>query len=76
MLADTVEGLRKELRTVTHLGLVFMALYASEGWYETWRHRSHSPYFSVEVKRSALLAKTRALVIFDRVLTGDKRYYA
>ena len=39
-------------------GLFFAALYVSEGWYENWRwtSRPHS--------------RARAVVLFDRVLTG------
>lgn len=37
--------------------LFFAAMYLSEGWYEMWR------------RNGSVYAKTRALVLFDRVIT-------
>ena len=45
-----------------NLGLLFAALYVSEGWYDNWRrhpNRIHS--------------KARAMVLFDRVLNQEMR---
>jgi hypothetical protein len=39
------------------LAVYFMAMFHSESWYEHWR------------RTSDLHAKTRALVLFDRVMT-------
>jgi hypothetical protein len=43
------------------LGLLFAALYISEVWYGNW------------VRTKRLHSKTRALVLFDRVLNQEMR---
>lgn len=45
--------------TLTHLERLFAALYVSEVWYALWT----SPY-------ARLYHKARAMVVYDRVLTG------
>jgi hypothetical protein len=44
-----------------HLALLFAALYVSEGWYDNW------------TRTKKLHSKTRALVLFDRVLNQEMR---
>ena len=45
---------------MTHLERLFAALYVSEAWYSAWKLRP--------TKR--LYWKARAIVLYDRVLTG------
>lgn len=47
----------------TYEALVFAALYVSEVWYSSWN--------STTSKKSKLYYKTRAIVVYDRVLNTD-----
>lgn len=49
------------------IGRVFMALYASEGWYDLWQRGEHAR------SHYAVYSKARAMVIYDRVLNNDLR---
>lgn len=71
---NTVEELQAELKSTTHLAMFYIAMFVSEGWYETYRRMSSSEYFSGRVKRLGLHAKTRGLIAFDRALNGE--YYS
>ena len=44
---------------MTHFERLFAALYVSECWWSSWQTRRRLYY------------KTRALVVFDRVLNGE-----
>lgn len=46
---------------MTHLERLFAALYVSEGWYDGWKTNGERLYW-----------KARAIVVFDRVLCGDR----
>lgn len=51
---------------MTHLERLFAALYLSEGWY-CWFYEAQVP------RGRRLYARTRAVVLFDRVLNGEIR---
>lgn len=51
---------------MTHLERLFTALYLSEGWYVWYSEGYLSP-------NRRLHARTRAVVLFDRVLNGEVR---
>ena len=51
---------------MTHLELLFAALYLSEGWYVRYVEKRVPP-------GRQLCAKCRAVVLFDRVLNGEVR---
>ena len=46
---------------MTHLERLFAALYVSDGWYEGWATYGKRLHY-----------KARAVVLFDRVLCGDR----
>lgn len=50
---------------MTHLERIFSALYVSEGWYVWWELRD-----TLKKGFRPLYYKTRAIVIYDRVLNN------
>ena len=52
---------------MTHLEKFFAALYISEGWYVLFSEQKNVQ------PGSRLYARTRAVVLFDRVLNGELR---
>lgn len=51
--------------------LLFAALYLSEGWYSYFVDNFNSPHSAI--RRKALYGRTRAVVLYDRVITERKQ---
>lgn len=54
-----------------HLGLLFAALYVSEGWFDVWFQQHDSK--QRRLRKMATYGRARAVVLFDRVLNGEMR---
>ena len=60
-----------EVLRMTHLERLFQALYLSEGGYSYWV--LHCDDDDRHMKRFALWQKTRAIILYDRVMCKDTR---
>lgn len=54
-----------------HLGMLFAALYVSEGWFDSWSqwHDAKQPH----MRKMSMYGRARAVVLYDRVLNGEMR---
>lgn len=54
-----------------HLGMLFAALYVSEGWFDSWFQWHNSK--QRHMRKMAMYGRARAVVLYDRVLNGEMR---
>lgn len=54
-----------------HLGMLFAALYVSEGWHLTYRDLKDSR--NRHERKLAIYSRARSMVLFDRALNGEMR---